>query len=104
KSRRTEQANIALSKAIRIFEAPLRTPGAPADEETYTTIAERATRAENEFKAVAEQYSWTAPGKIAKYLAGTAALQAGDTVTAEKQLKAVAESGNRDLAPLAKLA
>jgi predicted negative regulator of RcsB-dependent stress response len=105
-SRQTEHANIALSKALQTLNAPLRPAGAPADPNTksFTSIAERGKAAEKELKAVADQYSHTKPGKIAAYLAGTAAMQAGDDKDAEQQLKSVADSRDQNVAALAKLA
>ncbi|HLJ86774.1 MAG TPA: coatomer subunit epsilon [Candidatus Angelobacter sp.] len=105
-SHQTEQANVALSKAIRTFTAPLRPAGTPPNEsmQTFTSIAERGTQAEKEFKAVADGYSMTQPGKVASYMAGAAALQAGNNADAEKQLKAAAASGGRDIAALSNFA
>jgi hypothetical protein len=103
--RQTEQANIALSKAVRTSEAQLRAPGAPAGEgQSFTSMAERGKQAEKEFNQVADSYPWTRAGKLARYLAATAVLQSGDTATAEKLLKAQADSGGSDIAPLAKMA
>ncbi|MBZ5524036.1 MAG: tetratricopeptide repeat protein [Acidobacteriia bacterium] len=100
----TEKANLALGKAIRTFEARLRAPGTPpGDDLSFTSMAERGKQAEKEFTAVADSYSFTKAGKIARYMAATAALQSGDTASAEKQLKAVADSSS-DAAPLAKMA
>lgn len=100
----TEQANRALGKAIRTFESPLRAPGTPGgDGLSFTSIAERAKQAEKEFNAVADSYSLTKAGRIARFMAATAALQSGDTAAGEKQLKSMADSSN-DVAPLAKMA
>jgi len=101
----SEKANVELSKAMRTFNARLRgpdTPTATADE-SYTTMAERGKAAEKAFRAIADNYSLTRPGKMAKYLAVVSLLQAGDP-TAEQQLKSVADSGNSDTSGLAKMA
>jgi predicted negative regulator of RcsB-dependent stress response len=97
-NRQTERANIALGKAERTFIGPLRTP------QSFSSIAERGKQAEKEFKSVADSFPYTKPGKIARYMEGAAAMQAGETATAEKLLKSVADSGDKDLAALAKLA
>jgi hypothetical protein len=106
--RQTEQANIALSKAVRTSEAPLRAPGAPAapagEGQSFTSMAERGKQAEKEFNQVADSCRWTKAGKLARYLAATAVLQSGDTAAAEKLLKTQADSGGSDIAPLAKMA
>ena len=103
-SRQTERANADLSKAIRTFNARLREPGTPAGEDlSFTSITERAQQAEKEFTAIADNYRFTKAGKLARYMAASAALQAGDK-SGEEKMKAVADSGNSDVAPLAKLA
>jgi predicted negative regulator of RcsB-dependent stress response len=105
-SRQTERANIALDRAIQTSTAQLRPAGANPDPsiKSFANAAERGKAAEKEFKAVADQYRYTKPGKIAAYLAGTAAMQAGDNNDAEQQLKAVADSRDQSVAALAKLA
>jgi predicted negative regulator of RcsB-dependent stress response len=104
-SRQTEHANIALSKALQTYSAPLRAPEAPPDPNgpSFTSMAERGKQAEKEFKAIADQYPHTKPGKIARYLAGAAALQAGDNATAEQLLKSASEDRDHNIAALAKL-
>ena len=104
--RQTERANVALSKALQTLNAPVRPAAAPADpnNKSFTSIAERGKAAEQELKAVADQYSHTKPGKLARYMAGAAAMQAGDNKAAEQELKAVADSGDQNVSALAKLA
>jgi predicted negative regulator of RcsB-dependent stress response len=105
-SRQTERANIDLAKALHTLNAPLRPAGSPADPTTksFTTNVERAKEAEKELQAVAGQFPHTKPGKVAAYLAGTAAVDAGDSSGAEQQLKSVADSGDKNIAALSKLA
>ncbi|HEY6349771.1 MAG TPA: tetratricopeptide repeat protein [Candidatus Angelobacter sp.] len=105
-SHKTEQANIALSKALQTFSTPLRPPGTPPDPsiKTFSSIAERGKQAETELQAVADQFPHTKPGKMAGYLAGTAAIQAGDNAPAERLLKSAADDGDKNIASLGKLA
>lgn len=105
-SRQSERANIELSKALLTLNAPLRPAGSPPDptSKSFATSAERAKAAEKELKDIGNQYSLTKPGKMATYLAGTAAIQAGDSAEAERLLKSVADSSNRSIASLAELA
>ena len=93
-SHQTDQANAALGAAMRTFTTPLRQPGTPANEtqKSFNTMAERGKEAEKEFRNVADKYSMTKPGKLAGYMAGVAAMQAGDNAGAEKQLKSAADS------------
>lgn len=105
-ARQTDQANLALGAAMRTFTAPLRQPTTPANEtlKTFNSIAERGKEAEKEFRDVADKYSLTKPGKLAGYMAGVAAMQAGDNAGAEKQLKSAADSRDSDISALAKMA
>lgn len=105
-SRKTEQANLALSKALQTLSAPLRPAGSPEEPgiKTFTSIAERGKEAQKELEAVADQYSHTKPGKMARYLAGTAAIQAGDNAAAERLLKSAADDSDKNISSLGKLA
>ncbi|MGE5323649.1 MAG: tetratricopeptide repeat protein [Actinomycetota bacterium] len=106
-TRQNEAANVALGAALRVFNANLRSANAPVTPENkdeFTSAAERGKAAEKQFKSVADQYSLTDAGHIARYLAGVAAMQAGDNAGAEQQLKAAADSGDKNIAALAKMA
>jgi len=105
-SHQTELANIALNRAMQTLSAPLRPPDSPPDAstKTFTSIAERGKEAEKELETVADQFRHTKPGKMARYLAGTAAVQAGDNATAERLLKAAADDSDKNIASLGKWA
>ena len=107
RTRQNNAANLALGAAMRVFDSNLRAANAPVTPENkddYTSAAERGKAAEKQFKSVADQYSLTDAGHIARYLAGVAAMQAGDNAGAEQQLKAAADSGDKNIAALAKMA
>jgi tetratricopeptide (TPR) repeat protein len=101
-----QKASFALGSALRIDQRPLRPAGTPENPDfpSFASAAERARAARAEFQKVADQYSATRSGKMARYYAGVSAMESGDTAAAERELKAVAQSGNPDLAPLGKLA
>jgi predicted negative regulator of RcsB-dependent stress response len=106
-SRQSEHANAALGQALASFTAPVRPPGEPADPaagQSFASIVERGKESEKELKAVASQFPHTTAGKMAEYLAGTAAIQAGDNSGAEQQLKSAADLSDKNIAALAKLA
>lgn len=107
-SRQTEQGNTALSEGMRTLEEPLTPAGAPAtpgdNSPKYTTIADRAKAAQKQFSTAADKYSSVAPGKIARYMSGIALVQAGDKADAEQELKKAADSGDKNVASLAKMA
>lgn len=100
-----EQSNMALGAAMRTFNAPLRPPGAPASDKNagFGSNVERAKAAEKEFQSAADKFSLTKPGKIARYMEGVAAMEAGDK-DAEQKLKAAADSSDKEVASLAKMA
>ena len=65
---------------------------------------ERATAARKQFQAIVDNYPHTHTADMARYFIGVNAANENDTATAERNLKAVASSGNRELASVAKLA
>jgi tetratricopeptide (TPR) repeat protein len=100
-----EQANVDLNSAMRTLTAPLRPAGTPAgDTPSFTSVAERGQAAAKEFKGIADKYSLVPPGKVARYLRGSALLQAGDKAGAEQEFKTAADFSDKDLAALAKMA
>ena len=105
-SHQSEKANLGLGKALQTSVAPVRPPNTPADPtmKSFASMAERAREAEKQFKAVADQYPHTSPGKIARYLAGTMAAQTGDNAEAERLLKSAADERDKSISSLAKLA
>ncbi len=107
-NQRSEKANAALGAAMRVLVAPLRAPGSPAGggQDNFASTADRAKAAGKEFKAVADQYDkfpFPKPGRIARYMEGVAAVQAGENAEAEKLLKSVAESNDKSIGALAKM-
>lgn len=104
RSRQIEQANIDLSAALRTLSAPLRPAGTPAgDTPSFTSIAERGQAAAKQLQATADKYSLVPPGKVARYLLGSAQLQAGNTAAAEQTFKTAADFSDKDIAALAKM-
>lgn len=105
RSRQIEQANIKLSDALRTLSAPLRPAGTPpGDTPSFTSIAERGQAAAKQLQAIADKYSLVPPGKVARYLLGSAQLQAGNTAAAEQTFKTAADFSDKDIAALAKMA
>ena len=79
-----EKASLELSVAVRTLETPLRPAGTPAqpDLPSYESATERATAARKQFQAIADKYSSTHTGKMARYLVGVTSAQLGDNATA----------------------
>jgi predicted negative regulator of RcsB-dependent stress response len=105
-SYRNQQARGMLAAAIDKYSAPIRPEGQPATPEmvTYASAAERAKAANAEFAQIAQKYSFTESGRIARYFEGITLRDMGDTAGAEKQLNEVASGWDKSMAGLAKLA
>jgi tetratricopeptide (TPR) repeat protein len=103
---REQKASFDLGSALRTYQRPLRPAGTPENPDfpSFASAAERAKAARAEFQAVVDHYSYTRSGKMARYYVGLTAMEGGDTATAERELRYVADSGNKDLAPLGKFA
>lgn len=103
---RNNQANQDLMDAIQKYQAPIRPAGEPASPEvlSYSTAAERAKAANADFTRIADKYSFTRNGRIARYFAGITLHDLGDNAGAEKQLQQVAGSWDKEVGSLAKLA
>ena len=97
-------AEQALGQALDTYTASLALPGGPAESGTYATVADRAKAANQQFKAVADKYGWLPEGSKARYFQGVTEQELGQTAAAEADLKKAADSWNRNLANLAKVA
>jgi TolA-binding protein len=101
---RTTAADLALGQAIDLYSAPLAEPGEPPEKNVYTTAEARATEANREFVAVAQNFRWLPEATKARYFAGVSYAELGKNGQAETELKAAAGSSNRNLANLARYA
>ena len=101
-----DKASLEVGQALQTMSAPIVTPGQPVPPniETFTSIKDRAAAARKKFLAIADHYSHTAAGKYSRYMAATAAIDAGDNAAAESELKELASSRDRDSASLAQFA
>ena len=104
-NQRDQAASVELGAALRIYGAPLRSPNAPKPEYTsFTSAKERAEAARTAFEQVQNKYPHTRAAEVSRYFAGVTALAMGDTASAEKVLRQVADSRNAELSALGKLA
>lgn len=100
-----ESAGVALGHALAVYRAPVTGAQPPQGETTsFATAADRAKAARAEFAKVADGYSHTRSGELARYFEGLADQDIGNTAAAEKELQQVASSRRSDLAALAKFA
>lgn len=103
---RSQAADQLLSQGMDVYATPLVAPREPAPpgQKTYATAAARAAVAYPLFEKAANEYSWMDVGKTARYFAGVTAEDLGKTAQAESELKQAANSGDSNVASLAKLA
>ncbi len=93
----------ALGAAIMIQEAPVASAPPPGATQFFPTQQEKDKAAMAAFADVATKYSGSTEGLIAQNYLGSLAADQGRLPDAEKQFKTVADSGNKDMASLAKL-
>ncbi len=105
-STQDEKASFDLSQAVRTLDTQLRPAGMPAqpDFPTFASAKERAEAARKQFQAIVDKYPHTRTADMARYFVGVTAVSAGDNAGAESSFKAVAATGNTELASVAKLA
>lgn len=103
-NQKSEQADIALGKALSTYGSPIAQPGQPSTPGVYATAADRAREANKQFLDVANHYGWLSAGKQAHYFAGLSYIDLGQNGPAEAELQKAISSGSSDLAPLAKMA
>ena len=103
---RSAKATAALGEAMRDFETPIANPQQPVapGTKTYASVEERARVTNAEFASIANRFGMTSAGRNALYLQGVTAMQMGQNGQAETLLKKSADSWNKDVAGLAKLA
>ena len=91
-----------LTTAIQTQEASIG-GASPGSVFNFPTLAEKETAAAKAFAEVASKYPGTDEGIIAVNYLGSIAVDQGKLDQAEKRFKEVADSGNKDLASLARL-
>lgn len=103
---RSATAESAFGEAMDTYNTPLAQPGQPTPpgETTFPTAALRAKAANQQFVQVANRYGMLRAGRNARYFAGLTAMDMGQTGTAESYLQSVADSHDREVGSLAKLA
>jgi hypothetical protein len=72
--------------------------------ETYRTSDEKYQKALDAFRTVADQYSWFGSGRLARYYAALSLRELRKYPEAEAELKDLAQSGDRRVSALAKVA
>ena len=95
----------ALRVALRVQDGPVGPGSAPSElAPAFSTQEEKDKAVVKALQDVAEKYSGSSQGSIARYFIGTIASDKGDLATAEKSFKDVIANAPKDYASLAKLA
>jgi TolA-binding protein len=105
-SAQNEKASLDMTQAIRTLEAQILPAGAPAQPgiPSFASAKERAEAAKKQFQSVIDKYPHTHSADVARYFLGVTSATEGENAAAEGDFKAVASSGNRELASISKLA
>lgn len=101
--RQDAQAQAALDDAMKIYSAPLATPGQPTlpGELTYSDPTKRSQDALTKLSSVAAQYPHTNPGKLARYYAALCLMDLDRLNQASEELKKLDAGSDKELAALA---
>ena len=102
--REAVKATAALEEAMHVFEARIRAVGEPEEpgEVTYVEEKNKYEDAAKKFSEVADQYSRTRPGQVARYYAALSLLRVERADEAAQQLREVERSGADEYAALAR--
>ncbi|MFZ0296361.1 MAG: tetratricopeptide repeat protein [Candidatus Sulfotelmatobacter sp.] len=105
-SAQNEKASLDMTQAIRTLEAQIRPAGSPAQPgvPSFTSAKERAEAAKKQFQTIIDEYPHTHSADVSRYFLGVTSAAEGDNAAAENDFKAVASSGGKELASIAKLA
>ena len=89
---RAAQASVAFGAAMQAYQTPLAAPGQPVPPgvKTYPSVSDRTKAANDLFMGVADKYSMTPDGKVARYFGGLTYMEGGQNGPAESTLKQVA--------------
>jgi hypothetical protein len=100
----TAKGTAALADAMKVYQARIRTAAEPAqpDETTYVDEKNKYGDAVKKFTDVANRYSRTRPGQLARYYAALSLEKLNRYGEAENDLKALEPSGDESLSALAR--
>ncbi len=101
--RQTVIASGALDDAMKVYNAPIRQPNVPveAGELTYADSQTRAQEALQKFSVVADKYSSTNPGKLARFYQALTLLDLEKQNQALESLKKAASGSDKELSAMA---
>jgi tetratricopeptide (TPR) repeat protein len=100
------RASLALSQAVRTMDTLVRPAGTPEqpDYPSFASSKERAMAAHKQLQAIVDNYPHARSAEFARYFLGVTSADLGDNAAAIRELQAVEQSRNQEVASLAKLA
>ena len=100
----TAKGSVALADAMKVYQARIRTAAEPAQPEEITYVDEKNKYgdAAKKFEDVANKYSRTRPGQLARYYAALSLEKLGRFDEAEKDLQSLESSRDESLSALAR--
>jgi predicted negative regulator of RcsB-dependent stress response len=98
-----QKAGVALDEAMKTFQARLRTTGEPEEPGEVTFMVEKIKyqEARKKFDDVAQKYSLTTQGTLARYYSALCSVHLGEMDQASAALHSLAGGGNAEIASLA---
>ena len=101
--RQTVLASAALDDAMKVYNAPIRQANVPVEpgELTFADPQTRAQEASQKFRAVADKYPRTNPGRLARYYEALTLLDLEKQNQAIESLKKVAAGSDKELSAMA---
>lgn len=101
--RQTVKASVAFDAAMKIFQAPLDSPGTPPtpNQPTYKDANTKFTDAAQKFSDAAAKYPRTRPGQLSKYYAALSFERLDKDNQAKSQLQGLA-AGDGEFAAMAR--
>ena len=102
--KQTAKGSAALADALKVYQARIRTATEPAqpDEITYVDEKNKYGDAVKKLTDVANKYSRTRPGQLARYYTALSLEKLGRYDEAEKELQSLESSGDESLSALAR--
>ncbi len=104
-AQQSQKASVAFDAAMKSFEARIRAPGEPEEpgEVTYVFDKLKYQESRKKFDEVAQKYSLTQLGTLARYYSALCTIHLDETDKAGNELRALASGSNAEVASLAKL-
>ena len=99
-----QKASVVFDSAMKIYEARIRAAGEPQEpgEVTYVDEKNKYTDARKKFDEVAQKYSLTPQGDLARYYSALCSQHLGESDKALAALRALTSSSNTEVAGLSK--